>query len=139
MFEIRTNAFGEDILCSKSCLNWVEIDDYLCGKEGYAIHINNLNLFEKPIELKDCIYVEKQNERFCKGLFDMKNEGILFDFVKNAPQNMQKVWFAKGCKIEPYILISIHPDWLYKILNREKTVEVRKKVLKEMLGGYNEI
>ena len=31
------------------------------------------------------------------------------------------------------ILISIRPEWLCKILNGEKTIEVRKKVLKEML------
>ena len=31
------------------------------------------------------------------------------------------------------ILISITPEWLCKILNGEKTIEVRKKVLKRML------
>jgi hypothetical protein len=34
---------------------------------------------------------------------------------------------------EKYILISIKPEWLCKILNKEKTIEVRRKVLKEML------
>lgn len=35
--------------------------------------------------------------------------------------------------LEDYILISIHPEWLCKILNGEETIEIRKKVLKEML------
>ena len=31
------------------------------------------------------------------------------------------------------LLISIKPKWVAKILNGEKTIEIRKKVLKEML------
>ena len=31
------------------------------------------------------------------------------------------------------VLISIHPEWLFKKLNGEKTIEVRRIVLKEML------
>jgi len=34
---------------------------------------------------------------------------------------------------EKKVLISIRPEWLCKILNSEKTIEVRKKVLKEMM------
>ena len=34
---------------------------------------------------------------------------------------------------KPCVLISIRPEWLCKILNGEKTIVVRKKVLKEML------
>lgn len=42
---------------------------------------------------------------------------------------------SKICDEKDYILISIRPEWLCKILNGEKTIEVRKKVLKEMLGN----
>ena len=43
---------------------------------------------------------------------------------------MMRVYDRFGNK---YILISVRPKWLCKILNGEKTIEVRKKVLKEML------
>ena len=33
------------------------------------------------------------------------------------------------------ILLSVKPEWLVKILNGEKTIEVRKKVLKELEGS----
>ena len=39
------------------------------------------------------------------------------------------VWY-KG---ERYALISIQSKWLCKILNGEKTIEVRRKVLKRMV------
>ena len=50
--------------------------------------------------------------------------------VIKAPKNMMKV-----CEwdIEDKVLISIKPEDLCKILNGEKTIEVRKVVLKEML------
>ena len=31
-----------------------------------------------------------------------------------------------------YILISIRPEWVCKILNGEKTIEVRKQIIKEL-------
>ena len=43
---------------------------------------------------------------------------------------MMRVWEDQE---NPFVLISIQPQWLCKILNGEKTIEVRKKVLKEML------
>ena len=43
------------------------------------------------------------------------------------------VYEVRSNDITDYILISIRPEWLCKILNGEKTVEIRKKVLKEML------
>ena len=34
-----------------SCLSIEQIDAYLKGKDGYAIHISKLEIFDKPIEL----------------------------------------------------------------------------------------
>ena len=59
-------------------------------------------------------------------------DGILYTPIKSAPQNMMKV---KRVLQEDAILISIRPEWLCKILNGEKTIEVRKKVLKDMLNN----
>ena len=70
---------------------------------------------------------------FFKGKLGSENS---FVEVARAPQNMMYVYtsFELPEIVETkYVLISIRPEWLCKILNREKTIEVRRKVLKEML------
>lgn len=91
-------------LLEKSCLSVDQIDDYLNGKIGYALHLCNLEVFDNPKKL--------------------------IDFgVKTAPQNMRKCFDDKG---NEYILISVHPEHLVNILKGKKKIEVRKKILKNM-------
>ena len=115
----------------ESCLTHYELENYLGSKAGgeivgYAIHIKNLHIFDKPKELKEVYKIENVG-------------GMLFTKpLINAPQNMMRVsvnhWdYATYEPNDVHILISIRPEWLCKILNGEKTIEVRKKVLKEML------
>ena len=129
---------------NKTCLSEEELFKYLEGfkkpylipsnykcKNCYAIHIKNLNIFDTPRELSDYY------------TFDGKCEDINnWRPIKKAPQNMMYAYeyIANfGCieiiyiNLNKNILISIRPEWLVKILNGEKTIEVRKKVLKEML------
>jgi predicted transcriptional regulator len=40
------------VLWDRSCLNYLQLEQYLNG-EGYAWHIDNLVIFDKPKELKD--------------------------------------------------------------------------------------
>lgn len=82
---------------------------------GYAIRIKNLHIYNKPRPNKWFGYTDK------KGYLCM---------VEKAPQNMMYCYDEFG---NDYVLISIHSEWLCKILNGEKTIEVRKKVLKRML------
>ena len=113
--------YYEDLL-KKSCLMDYELDDYLgCEDKGYAIHIKNLHIFDKLRELSDYLNNKYWNSHFGN------------DSVSKAPQNMMRVYKLKDIKWEEYILISIQPQWLCKILNGEKTIEVRKKILKEMI------
>lgn len=108
----ETKTLSENEVLEKSCLIGDELFDYLGeDNEGYAIHIKNLHIFDEPKELSEY--------------------GMDFPIspIVKAPQNMM---YANGIG-ERYILISIKPQWLCKILNGEKTIEVRKKVLKEML------
>ena len=98
-------------------------------KPLYAIHIKNLHIFDKPKELSDYYSQGQVNWIEETELYRLKNG------ITSAPQNMcyaYKYNYSKN-KLEKYILISIKPEWLCKILNGEKTIEVRKKVLKEML------
>lgn len=113
-------------LLSASCMQDNEMLKYLSYKGGYAIHIKHLHIFDEPKELNE--------------VYSIHNVGgmLLTDKLKKAPQNMQRI-SLKEWEYGTYnpndiaILISIHPEWLCKILNGEKTIEIRKKVLKEML------
>lgn len=113
--EFVCNRYYLEIL-KKSCLTDKQMYDYLKGEKGYAIHIKNLHIFDEPKELSECHYLTLE-------------KGFLRQ-IKKAPQNM---CYALTTRYDKDILISIRPEWLCKILNGEKTIEVRKKVLKEML------
>ena len=160
LFWYRTNNLIEKELLERSGLTITELNEYLepleqkyvYGKgwqikpNGYAIHIKNLHIFDEPKELSD-YYTritdkDRANEfegidvifpsiRICKFL----SECVSCKRLEKAPQNMQKIVFLnkKTNEYEYAVLISIQPQWLCKILNGEKTIEVRKKVLKEMI------
>lgn len=114
----ETETLNTFEVLEKSCLTDDGLFDYLGEyNEGYAIHIKKLHIFDKPKELRD---------------YKGGSKGNFFKIIEKAPQNMQMVLNEK---LEDCILISIRPEWLCKILNGEKTIEVRKKVLKEMLGN----
>lgn len=110
---IDTMFKNEDL--NKMCLSPQQLLDYLkLGNKGYALHLSNVKIFDKPLTFeKDCIYKSPYT-----------NELLL-----KAPQNMCRVYDRFGNK---YILISIRPEWLCKILNGEKTIEVRKQIVKEL-------
>lgn len=101
----------------ESCLDYDALDSYLKSNNGYALHILNLKIFDKPLSFdKDYIYK------------DYKTNSVL----TKAPQNMCSVYDRFGNK---YILISIQPQHLVNILNGEKTIEIRRKVLNCMKEG----
>ena len=148
-----TNILTYDELLEKSCLNNQQLDNYLYGDNGYAIHIKNLHIFNKPRELKDYYKQLSSKEYFTKinelgyrpkewlnvPVFISKYLAVqsILEPLKNAPQNMMYICeYDKSTSIEDYyktnILISIHPEWLCKILNGEKTIEVRRKILQVM-------
>ena len=119
---MSTDKLTEEELFEKSCLNRYEMFNYLQNNftkkgepNGYAIHIKNLHIFDKPKELDD---------------YTNHCVSLVWEGIKKAPQNMMRCY--KGLD-QDYILISIRSKWLCKILNGEKTIEIRKKVLKEML------
>ena len=117
----ETKTLSENEVLEKSCLTSDEVYEYLGDdNEGYAIHIKNLHIFEEPRNIKDYFNIAPRTMQ------DYMNQRAL---VK-APQNMCNAYDVYK---NHYIVISIRPEWLCKILNGEKTIEVRKKVLKEML------
>ena len=121
-------------LLHKSCLTATQMVCYLDKKgkgqtnlNGYAIHIKNLHIFDKPKELSEYMVYDKSYDNMFGWAFEEKEK---YKPLTKAPQNMMYAFDNKGNK---YIVISIQPQWLCKILNGEKTIEVRKKVLKEMI------
>ena len=124
----ETKTLSENEILEKSCLTSDELYEYLGeDNEGYAIHIKNLHIFDKPRELSD--YYKIDSSITLREVINRTKP--VYIPINKAPQNMM---YCHGKKIgERYILISIKPEWLCKILNGEKTIEVRKKVLKEML------
>lgn len=106
---------------NKACLTTEEIENYLGydnDYKGYAIYINNLHIFDEPRKLYDCLIHPK---------IETKYYGC--EHLNKAPKNMMYVELDDV----KYILVSIRAEQLCKILNGKKTIEIRKKVLKEML------
>ena len=107
-----------------SCMSSRELVSYLGNnnlkKDFYAIHIKNLHIFDEPIDIRNYYNIATRTMTDC-----MNKKSLL-----KAPQNMCNAYDVYK---NHYILMSIKPEVLCKILNGEKTIEIRKKVLKEML------
>lgn len=99
-----------------SCLNYEQLEEYVGNKDFYAWHIENLKILDEPLELS----------YFRSWKLD---DNHLFKEIKKAPQS----WCYANVEDEECILISIKPEWVCKILNREKTIEVRKNAPKELI------
>ena len=98
---------------------------------GYAIYIRNLHIFDKPRGLSE--YYKIDNTRTLREAINRTKPAYIP--INKAPQSMMYCFEDDGNHLQQNILISIRPEWLCKILNGEKTIEVRKKVLKEMLNN----
>ena len=116
--DLQDNYKYTNEIARGSCLDYIDLRGYLGTNNGYAIHIKNLHIFYEPRNLYDCLIHPKIEPRYygCEHL-------------SKAPQNMMYVELDDI----KYILISIKSERLCKILNGEKTIVVRRKVLKEML------
>lgn len=102
----------------ESQLSLKEIVNYVGDNYYYAWHIDNLQVFDKPMELSD--------------FNGLQNTGgmIFLKELKSAPQSWGYATLDKdvgfGFLPNVCILISIKPEWVEKILNGKKTIEVRK-------------
>lgn len=103
-------------LLKKSCLSFDELGKYVCRDLSidsfFALYLSNIIVFDRLKKLKD---------------FKTEYDNVA---IKRAPQNMMYAYDSIGNK---YILISIRPEYLVRILNGEKTIEIRKCILKDLL------
>lgn len=111
-------AVDFESLLNNSCLNAFELNDYLGGYDGYAIHVNNLNIFDKPKCLDELWVFDKQG---------------LPNKLYNIPTCMKKVEMISFLNTTNYILIPVSSEEMCRIANGEQSVIVRKRVLKEMI------
>lgn len=122
-----TDTIKEDYKVSKlACLDDSDIYDYLGNNIGYAIHIKNLHMFDKPLELNETFVKQKCEKCLYKNCKYYENEVCKLCQLTKAPRNMMWVWY-KG---EKYCLISFKPESAFDVLNGIKTIEVRRKILK---------
>lgn len=104
LYETKSITF--DKLAYKSRLCQYDIECYLKDRKGYAWHIDNLEILDKPLVIMG---KAPQSWQYCRDIVNGTNECC--------------------------ILISIKPEWVCKILNGEKTIEVRKTAPKEFMKG----
>lgn len=119
-----TNSLPGIDIQRKTCLSENELISYFKPKNhqyekcGYALHLSNLNIFDKPKELSEYF-----KDDFLQDVSDKDTR------IHKAPQNMMYVYDKYGNR---YILLPIKPQYLCKILNGEKTIEVRRKIVNKL-------
>ena len=121
-----TDTMGIVNLEQESCLDREKISKYLKDGKGYAWHIENLEILDKPIDFGKHTHDNDSffyTQRIDRGVIRC---GVLI----KAPQSWQYVYDRN---LNKCILISIKPEWVCKILNGEKTIEVRKTAPKELI------
>lgn len=132
-----TSGMTEEMILYKSRLQKNQLNEYL-GNNGYALHISNLRRI-KDEEHQQLSYYKIDNTKTYGSFGWAFEESKKYIPLQKAPQNMMRVydpWDAdENGAGELCVLISIRPEWLCKILNGEKTIEVRKRVLKGMIDN----
>ncbi len=127
-FIINKDSAYTETIAKNSCIGFDELKKYLGTKNGYAWHIDNLKVFDEPVELGE-LYVEDNKHDAIIGMTkDFRSMYVFGKPVTKAPQSYQYVYY-KG---EKCLLLSVKSEWVYKILNGEKTIEIRKSVPKEV-------
>lgn len=85
VYELEQQWFSDFL--DKCCLGFVELKNYLNKKNGYAIHINDLEIFDKPKELNE-FYKVGHYEDISDYFTDEKQINSKWCIpLKKAPQN----------------------------------------------------
>ncbi len=121
---------GNDVLdlLKHSCLSFDELDNYLQGKNGYAIHIKNLHTFDMPLELNNFLYEDDTDGHY--GVWEVERTPANYAIIATDVKDIGGVYCCRGT-YGRFLALSSHE--LCDILNGKKTIVVRKRVSKEML------
>ena len=102
-YNVSLGAFSEQELYSKSCLSFADIYEYIGERYGYAWHISDLVIYDKPKELNDFMKINREcwyatlgiAKRDCS---ECKNESC---FISRPPQSwcyVEGIVYCKNCK-----------------------------------------
>lgn len=119
---IQTKLLQPIDLSRKSCLSSEELKSY---NPNFAIHIKNLNIFDKPRELSEFAYKPKNGY--------WKECWLQLDRVNNMKYCYEKHPVNNTVTDKQYIVISVKPEEMCRILNKEQNILIRKRVLKELI------
>lgn len=72
----------------KSCLDRFKLYDYLKGKNGFAIHISKLEIFDKPRELGEFVVCTAKNHTCVKSFSYPCRKCVYMNELTKAPQNL---------------------------------------------------
>lgn len=111
--EFVTNKLREKELLKYSCLTYEELEKYLNENTGYAIHLKNIDILEKPRDISEC---------------DQYRRPALH--LKHLPRNMCDCYNYYGWW---NILITLTPQEMCNVLNGKQTIIVRKEILEDRL------
>ena len=96
---LNTDCGNEEIL-KNACLTKQKLDDYVGKRKFFAWHIDNLVIFDKPMELSEFVIFKKQSV-YCYREFQPYNDTIWIEKIwvghnlYKAPQSWQYV-YVKG-------------------------------------------
>ena len=125
-FRINDDEAYTNLTARQSCLRFDDLKKYLGNKDGYAWHIDNLQIFDEPIELGELYVEDNKHDAIISMTKDFRSMYVFGKPVTKAPQSYQYVYY-KG---EKCLLLSVKSEHLVKILNGEKTIEIRKSAPK---------
>jgi|GEM_PF-6899856 len=110
-------------ILKESCLSDDELISYGGGRALFAWHIDGLEILKDPLKTAN---------------FAVRDGNGSFKRMPRAPQSYCHVYgtySSDGSLIlfedGPRIFLSVQPQWACKILNGEKTIEIRHKATKE--------
>ena len=115
----KTKSVSGAKLKSDSCMTNYDLIDYLGDKSGYAISVKNIHTFKMPLPFDK--------------LWSMDKFGLPYQ-IESINQNMLYCHMIKPLELEYYVVVSISSEEMCRILNGEKTIVIRKKILKEMIN-----
>lgn len=110
--------FCDDVLEfeKKCCMTMKEVVEYTGDfNKGYALYLKNVKIYNSNYKI-NYYGLDKAPQNMCHKKYPV-------------PYNNE----LGGWEIsEDEIIISVKPEWLCKILNGQKTIEIRKQILKSM-------
>lgn len=110
--------FCDDVLEfeKKSCMTMKEVVEYTGGfNKGYALYLKNVKIYNSKYKI-NYFGLDKAPQNMCYKKYPV-------------PYNNE----LGGWEVsEDEIIISVKPEWLCKILNGQKTIEIRKQILNSM-------